>query len=41
MITTIRARPIRESEREREREREEDDDDTRATDRARVMMYFF
>ena len=35
MITTIRARPIR------EREREDDDDDTRATDRARFTMYFF
>ena len=35
MITTTRARPIR------EREREDDDDDTRATDRARFTMYFF
>jgi hypothetical protein len=39
MITTIRARPIR--EREREREREDDDDNTRATDRARLIVYFF
>jgi hypothetical protein len=37
MITTIRARPIR----EREREREDDDDNTRATDRARLIVYFF
>jgi len=37
MITTIRARPIR----EREREREDDDDNTRATERARLIVYFF
>jgi len=31
----------RECVREREREREDDDDNTRATDRARLIVYFF